>query len=150
MTKYYETQHWKIITTLYDNSDLSKLCYKCRKSNKPYQYKHRTKTRIGNEKLTDIMPICQSCSLLDSKPQRSKKKIERLQLSAFGFNPDKISNDQKNWIMSIKPYLRGHMLSKYFVKKAQDYHPSNQWINNQVRKTCKWIKRHKKEMLEIV
>jgi len=146
LKRYYLTNHWKLITAQYLQSELSKLCYKCRKSNTPEHFHHRTKKRIGNEKLTDLLPICVNCLVIDDRPPSSKKKAERRQLAPLGFNAFHLTDDQKNWMLSIRPHLRGYTLSKYYSQKAHKYKPSTKWINNQVKKACKWIRKAEKEL----
>jgi len=141
---YYKTQHWFNLQLEYMKSDLSKRCCKCKLNNIPAIFIHRTKKQIGNEKLTDISPLCSQCSNSNIKP--SKKKTERQSLSRFGFNPDYLTADEKNWYLSIKSYLRGHIISKHFSNRAAQYKPSQQWINNQVNKACKWIKKCEKSI----
>lgn len=143
---YYSSMHWSNIIELYLKSELNNLCYKCRDNKIPYHFHHRTKKRIGNEKLTDIMPICQTCFLADFKPCRSKKKTERRQLAPLGFNSNNISDTHKIWLISIKPHLRGYILSNYYAQKSRQYKPSKQWINAQVKKSCKWINKRTKEI----
>ena len=143
---YYNTQHWNILKKLYMDSNLSKICYICKKSNNPIDFHHRTKRRIGNEHLLDIMPVCNKCINL-SKTNKGKKKAERYQLSSFAFHPDKIDEKHKQWMLSIDPKYRGAHLSKYYSNKAKEYHPSKFWINAQVNKTCKWIHKQEKVMI---
>lgn len=149
LKQYYRTKHWIILVKKYMDSELSKLCYKCRESSEPSNFHHRTKIRIGREKLTDISPICRLCSELDSKPKPSKKKAERRQLASFGFNYDRLSDGQKRMILAIKPRLRGYELSKMFSQRANPYKPSQRWVNSQVKKACKWIRQSEKELLKI-
>jgi hypothetical protein len=144
LERYYKTYHWKILVLNYNESDLSKRCFKCKIDCIPSHFLHRTRKRIGNEKLTDLLPVCSSC--IDAKPDRSKKKNERRQFSAIGFNPNTLSESQKNWLISIRPNLRGYVLSKLFSEKASSYKPSKQWVNAQVKKACKWIRKTEKEM----
>lgn len=58
-----------------------------------------------------------------------------------------MSEAQKNKILSISPELRGNVLSKYYSKISREYNPSQTWINNQVKLTCKWIKKQDKELM---
>ena len=146
ITSYYNTNHWKILKQQYMESELSKLCYKCRNSNIPYNFHHRTKIRLGNERLNDIMPICCCCKNI-ANPSSSKKKTERRQLSPLGFRCTSLSDGQKNWLLSMRPTLRGVILSKYYSNKASQYNPSSRWINTQVKLTSKWIKKQKKELI---
>ena len=144
LNKYYETEHWENITRQYIESDLSQKCYNCKKESIPGKFIHRTKKRLGCEKLTDILLLCNDC--IDSLPDKSKKKTERMQLSRMGFNERYLSESKKHKILNIKPHLRGYVLSKYFSKKASMYNPSTRWINQQVKKTCNWIRRNEKVM----
>ena len=144
INNYYNTEHWKNLTISYINSNLSKRCAHCKKELKenPIYFIHKTKIRIGNEKLTDILPLCEECfKCKDLRKLKSKKKTERFQLSNFGFNPKKINGHQKRLFLSIPAERRGVALSKYYSNRCKLYNPSSQWINNQVKKTCKWIKK---------
>jgi len=149
--EYYQTKHWNNLIREYIQSDLSKLCFKCKKSITPEHFLHRTKTRLGKEKLTDIIPICSSCIeyYIDIKPNRGKKKTERRALAPLGFNEKFIEETQKQWLISISPPLRGYIISKYYSDRAKRYKPSKQWINAQVKKACKWIRKQEKEMLKM-
>ena len=141
---YYKTEHWFNLKLQYMKSDLTKKCFKCKSNNIPVIFIHRTKKRIGNEKLTDIFPLCTECSNANIKT--SKKKTERQLLSRFGFNATYLTDDEKNWYISIKSNLRGSILSRHFSNRASQYKPSQIWINNQVNKACKWIRRQKKSL----
>lgn len=145
--EYYDTIHWETLKNNYRKSELSKICCKCKKSIDPIMFIHRTKNRLGNEKLSDIMPVCDFCQ--DKKPNRSKKQAERMQLAPMGFNPSKISLEEKEGFLSIEPELRGKVLTKYYMKKAKTYKPSSKWINTQVNKTCKWIRSQEKKLLQL-
>jgi hypothetical protein len=141
--QYYNSKHWNDLTELYINSELSKKCFKCKTELDKYNinFIHRNKIRIGKEKLLDIIPICSYCrDYIDTKENQSKKKSERLQLHKYGFNEKKLSDSKKEYFLSIIPERRGVALSKYYVQKTEKYKPSSNWINNQVKKTCKWIK----------
>ncbi len=144
LNKYYQTIHWKNIIRTYMESDLSKRCFRCKKECIPVKFHHRTKKRLGNEKLTDIVPLCFDC--IGSKLSNSKKKTERHELCGFGFNKN-MSEAQKNKILLIEPKLRGNVLSKYYSRMAGKYNPSQTWINNQVKLTCKWIKKQEKALM---
>jgi len=144
LSKYYQTRHWGNIIRTYMDSNLSKRCFHCKKECIPSQFRHRTKKRLGNEKLTDIVPLCSNC--IGVKLSHSKRKTERHELCKFGFSTN-MSEAQKNKILSISPELRGSVLSKYYSKISREYNPSQTWINNQVKLTCKWIKKQDKELM---
>ena len=144
LKRYYETEHWIQLTLSYNQSDLTKRCFKCKTQCSPSHFLHRTKKRIGNEKLTDLLPVCAAC--INAKPEISKKKNERMLLAPLGFRSYQLTDEQKIWLCSIKPKLRGHILGKYFSQKAIQYKPSKVWINIQVKKACKWIRKQEKEM----
>ena len=150
LKQYYNTKHWKILTLNYMESELPNLCYLCKKSNIPSHFHHRTKKRMGKEKLTDIMPVCETCNFLDRRPNKSKKQAERRQLALFGFNEKYFSDDQKNWLKSINSQSRGIILSKFFSQRARKYRPSQKWINSQVKKVCRWIRKNQKEVIRVM
>jgi len=150
LNQYFETLHWKLTIQHYMESDLPKVCYLCRSEINPIYFHHRTKIRLGNEKLTDIMPICQSCfdRYENDKARRNgKKKSERFLLRQFGFNSSTLSIDDKRWLQNIHPHKRSHILSGYYMNKARRYNPSSFWINQQVKSTCKWIRKTEKEVI---
>jgi hypothetical protein len=72
---------------------------------------------------------------------QSKKKLERKNFSFIAFNENFLANHQKQYLLSIKPKLRGCFLSKYYSKIGKEYRVSQWWINQQVKKACKWIRR---------
>ena len=95
------------------------------------------------------MPICLSCyeSCREDKARRNgKKKFERFLLHDFGFNLNNFTMDEKNWLLSIHPHKRSHILSTFYNKRAGQYKPSSNWINQQVKYTCKWIHKIEKEL----
>jgi len=154
--QYLETEHWKKLKEKYWLSGLSKVCQRCGKSNIPYDFHHRTYKRIGREYLMDIIPLCREChykshDILNSPHgtrtniwnahKKGKKKIVRLQLKGYVFNPYKMSESDREWMLSIKPNMRGCILSKYFSEKVSAYHANGQWINKQVSNACKWIRK---------
>jgi len=146
LTQYYNTKHWQILVQNYNESNLVKLCFKCKFPQIiSSHFLHRSKKRIGNEKLTDLLPVCPSC--VDARPNKSKKKAERRQLAPFGFRSFDLTDTQKKWIMAIRPNRRGFSLSKHYASKASSYKPSKQWVNAQVKKTCKWIRLQEKEII---
>lgn len=82
--------------------------------------------------------------------QYGKKKIVRKKLHFLSFNPDKLSDVDKQWMLNIIPKYRGIELSKYYSNKCSGYNPSSSWINTQVNNTCRWIRKtltNKKSML---
>jgi hypothetical protein len=140
--KYYETIHWENLIRSYIQSELSNLCYRCKTPITPSYFLHRTKKRLGNEKLTDIMPVCSNC--LNFRPDKSKKKNERRELAPIGFNEKKLTQIDCDRFLSYPPKFRGYYISKYYAERAFKYKPSKQWINAQTKKACKWIRQQKK------
>lgn len=154
--EYLNTEHWKILKERYWLSGLSKVCQRCSNNNIPYDFHHRTYKRIGKEWLMDIIPLCREChykshNILNdihgsrfniwNAHKKGRKKVVRLQLKGFSFNPQKMSSLDREWMLSIQPYMRGAILSKYFSKKVKGYNAPFQWINQQVSNACKWIKK---------
>lgn len=58
-SKYLASPHWKGVRVDYESSDLPQFCLGC-KSNR-FELHHRTYTRLGNEKLVDLIPLCREC-----------------------------------------------------------------------------------------
>jgi len=148
LKRYYETVHWSKLTLDYMRSELTQRCFKCKTTCTPSHFLHRTKKRIGNEKLTDLLPVCAAC--IDAKVDHSKKKNERRLLARFGFNTKYLTPSQKQWLFSINPKTRGHVLGKYYAQRASEYKPSKRWVNDQTKQACKWIRRQEKELLRTV
>ena len=147
--QYFESKHWKLTIQHYMESDLPKRCYICKSEINPIHFHHKTKFRMGRERLTDIMPICPPCydrCREDKAKRNGKKKSERFLLQQFGFNSSTLSNEDKNWLQNIHPRRRSHVLSSYYHQRACRYHPSSHWINQQVKYTCKWIRKNEKEI----
>jgi len=146
LEQYYNTKHWENIIRSYIESNLSQKCFHCKKECIPSEFRHRTKTRFGHEKLTDIIPLCSNC--FSFRNNRSKKKIERHHFGKFGFNSNHLSESKKHYLLSIDPKQRGLILSKYYSKILSGHNPSSTWINSQVKKACKWIKKHEKVSMQ--
>ena len=146
-SKYKESLHWKLLIERYNKSTLNNTCFKCKKNDKTFIFEHRTKCRLGKERLTDIIPICFECYSVTSK-KYSKKKSERYYLTDYQFSPKNLSISDRDKFMSIRPEQRGRELAKYYRDKTEEHKPSSIWINNQVKKACKWIRKVEIEVLK--
>jgi len=143
----YKSHHWLNLIRQYKESNLTNICYSCKikpDTVNKLHYKHRTIARIGNEKISDIIPLCSRCTQNNIK-NRSRKKAERFQLKKYAFNPDKLSEGQIDWLINIHPRKRGDTIAKWYSQKTKGCNPSSKWINAQITKTCKWIRKYLKE-----
>lgn len=57
---YLKTEHWKNIKMKMKNSKYKYMCYSC-KSKTKLQLHHKSYKRVGNEKLTDLIWLCEDC-----------------------------------------------------------------------------------------
>ena len=152
MREYRKSEHFKNIVAQYENSELKQCCYQCKKYGPHFLFEHRTTIRLGKERLTDISPICFDCfdcSIKNKLRKRGKKKNERFLLSKFSFKPNRLTQGQKDWLLIIHPKQRGYVLTAHYAKIASKYHPSSTWVNAQVKKTCKWIRKKEEEIMQL-
>ena len=83
--------------------------------------------------------------------KQSKKQTERSLFAPFGFNAGCLTGADKAWLLSIAPNLRGCTLAKYYSHRITSHNPSSYWINQQVAKACKWIRKqeyHREKVLQ--
>jgi len=61
--KYLQSKHWKNIKIRYANSKLNHNCVVCGvlKETKYMHHHHKSYKRIGNERLNDIIILCEQC-----------------------------------------------------------------------------------------
>jgi len=147
--EYIETEHWRMLKEEHRRSKLSKVCHKCR-SEEVFDFRLRTKKRIGNEKLIDLVPFCKTCFVEESiNPKEKlnlrnvgKKKIVRRSLKPLAFNPLKLTDEEKRVLFSIEPKLRGSKIYEFYRKRTKGLGATNQWLTSQTKTTCKWVKKH--------
>lgn len=58
MHKYLGTTHWRKFVARYKASDRKQTCFACGQENVVLH--HRTYERLGNERLSDVVPLCNS------------------------------------------------------------------------------------------
>ena len=161
--EYLKTEHWRLLKKKYWLSGLSKFCQRCGKNDNPYDFHHRTYKRIGKEYLMDIIPLCRECHyrshvILNSPHgtrvniwnahKKGKKKVVRQQLKPFSFNPNRMPEADREWLISIKPHMRGCILYNYFSDKVTGYHVGHQWVSQQVSNACRWIRKETRSRYE--
>ena len=78
---YLESQHWQDLKKKYYKSKLVKkinnkiVCFSCEQS-KPLSLHHKTYKRMGNEKLNDLVLLCQDCHDLAHKIHNKNKELK--------------------------------------------------------------------------
>ena len=70
--KYLNSSHWKDVKQRYKASKLIQKCYVCGSKEKIHIH-HKSYTRIGNEKLNDLIPLCETCHAKVHKYLRENK-----------------------------------------------------------------------------
>lgn len=62
-SQYLKSKHWLLIKAKYKNSKLNKQCSVCGviKEQSKMHHHHKSYKRIGNERLTDIIMLCDEC-----------------------------------------------------------------------------------------
>lgn len=62
---YIRSDAWRQVKIRYLKSELPNHCYVCHAPwSNALQFHHRSYERLGNELLSDIVPVCQRCHLL--------------------------------------------------------------------------------------
>jgi hypothetical protein len=56
---YLRSSHWRGVRGRYERSKLPQHCYLC--GAEKFQLHQRSYARLGNERLTDLLPLCQPC-----------------------------------------------------------------------------------------
>lgn len=135
-TNIYNTTQISLILKYVKLKELNQTCIKCKKMPKNNNFKFRTKN-ISN--YSCLYLLCDKCKDFEIK---SKKKVERHNLSKLSFKESNLTETQKKWILQLDPQKRGNEISKFFKNRAYKYKPSSYWINQQVKKTCKWIQKN--------
>jgi hypothetical protein len=75
--KYLKTEHWLELKKRMWSSNVPKVCFACGIGNCKLAIHHRTYTRIGREKISDLVFICDGCH---KKIHEYKKKFPRKDL----------------------------------------------------------------------
>jgi 5-methylcytosine-specific restriction endonuclease McrA len=73
-TKYLKTIHWHNLRT--EKLLLNPICEKCQSAIN-LNLHHLTYTRLGKEKLSDLITLCQSCHTKLHREERKTKKLKR-------------------------------------------------------------------------
>jgi len=68
------TKHWKEVKSRTNKSKFKKECYCCNEKEK-LQLHHKTYKRVGNEKLNDLIWLCQKCHSESHKIKNSGKEL---------------------------------------------------------------------------
>ena len=69
---YMQSKAWQAVRKRFFQSDLPKCCYACKTAWQPgFHLHHRTYANLGNEKLTDLVIVCQTCHDGIHKQQRA-------------------------------------------------------------------------------
>ena len=58
---YLETKHWKRFRSKFLREKKNRICFICGDTPKSIHLHHKTYKRLGNEKISDIVSLCQSC-----------------------------------------------------------------------------------------
>lgn len=118
----------------YKKRNLNYCCVKCNKrENNILIYKAKRK----NINVNALIPICENC--YDPNISLSNKKNNRHIYSKLGFSS--LNEQKRKWFLHITPEERGKKILKYYKKRTDGLKINNQWINNQVKLTTKWIKK---------
>ena len=111
--EYLNSDYWKKQRKRYLKSNLLKECIVC--GNKKYQLHHKLYKRIGKEKVSDFLPLCNNCHLklhqylkTTENPYLTSKKTIR---KAFGLTRKEtkklFTKLQFGWVFNYKNRQRG-------------------------------------------
>lgn len=79
--EYIQSKEWQAVRKRYWASKMPKECYGCGKPKHPGMHlHHRTYKNLGNERLMDLVPVCQPCHrdihyLYDSDPKWKQRGL---------------------------------------------------------------------------
>jgi hypothetical protein len=60
--RYMQSKAWRVKKAKYWKSKYPKCCYVCGAARHPRMHlHHRTYVRLGKERLSDLVPVCESC-----------------------------------------------------------------------------------------
>lgn len=106
---YLATNKWALKKSEYYNSDRPKQCHVCgNKVNAPFDFLHHPRATLGEEKLTDIVPVCEDCKL------HIKRKRD-----AQGGKYWEIAQELRAMHRGLAPPRRERDLPKKICKKPQ-------------------------------
>lgn len=103
---YLKSKHWKDLRIEYLNTDLPKKCLVC--DNPNFQLHHRSYTRLGKERILDLIPLCGCChkkihdyiKLHNSKIQATHKVIRKV----FGWTRSKTNSKFRKFSLSNRGF----------------------------------------------
>jgi len=98
---YLKSEHWKKINKKYKKSRFPQHCIVC--SNKRFQLHHRSYARIGNEYLTDFIPLCQKChqeihNYLNENLSKTVNATHRIIRIVFNLSNREIRKRMRFWL----------------------------------------------------
>lgn len=150
--KYLQSPHWKQIKWLYRGSNLPQYCLGC--NSKRFHLHHRSYIRLGQERIGDLIPLCEDCH----KKVHEYQKDHRIELkdthiilrklfkwsrkrtkSIFRPFSNKRGWNKEMWGNVIKP-------SSVFYPKVVDKRPfstKNNFIDEHMKKAIEIQKKEK-------
>ena len=60
-SEYLETEHWKRFRSKFLRKKRHKICFICGDTPKSIHLHHKTYKRLGNERISDVVALCQLC-----------------------------------------------------------------------------------------
>lgn len=106
---YIRSPQWRAVRQRFIASKIPKICYGCRKPwGKGDHLHHRTYRTLGNERLMDLVPLCQGCHarvhrIYEERGLRGTVGLRRATLAVVGKTERAIGNEYRNAARERRP-----------------------------------------------